>query len=97
MKELLFVFNPIAGRSKIKNYLFEIIDTFIKCGYSVNTYSTQEIGDATSVIANIDKHYDLIVCAGGDGTLNEVVSGLMRREESIPLGYIPLGSMNDVA
>jgi len=97
MKELLFVFNPIAGKCKIKNYLLDIIDAFIKSGYSVNTYATQDVGDATSVIASIDRKYDLIVCAGGDGTLNEIISGLMVREDNIPLGYIPLGSMNDVA
>ena len=97
MKKILFIFNPTAGRGKIKGKLFEIIDTFAKHGFRVNVYPTQQKGDATSIIANDPEQYDLLVCAGGDGTLNEVITGAMYAGKTIPIGYIPVGSMNDVA
>lgn len=96
MKKLLFIFNPAAGRGRIKLKLFEIIDAFVKYGYKVLLYPTQQKGDATAIIMNDNEPYDLLVCAGGDGTLNEVVSGQMITGKSIPIGYIPSGSMNDV-
>lgn len=96
MKRLLFVFNPAAGRGKIKGRLFDIVDAFIKHGFHVTVYPTQYKGDATSVLKNDTEPYDLLVCAGGDGTLNEVVSGMMLAGRSVPIGYIPAGSMNDV-
>lgn len=96
MRKLLFVFNPAAGRGKIKGKLFDIIDAFIKHGFHVTVYPTQHKGDATSIVKNESEPYDLLVCAGGDGTLNEVVSGMMLTGKSIPIGYIPAGSMNDV-
>lgn len=96
MRKLLFVFNPAAGRGKVKGKLFDIVDAFIKQGFRVSIYPTQHKGDATSIIKNEAGTFDLLVCAGGDGTLNEVVSGLMQSGKSVPIGYIPAGSMNDV-
>lgn len=97
MKKLLFVFNPTAGRGKIKNKLLNIIDTFIKRGYKVTIHPTQNKGDATAIIAQETETYDMLVCSGGDGTLNEVITGLMQANSKTTLGYIPAGSMNDVA
>lgn len=97
MKNLLFIFNPAAGRGKIKGKLFEIINAFVKHGYKVTVYPTQNKGDATKIIAREVDSYDLLVCGGGDGTLNEVISGQMQSGKMIPIGYIPAGSMNDVA
>lgn len=96
MKKLLFIFNPTAGRGRIKGKLYEIIDAFTKYGYRVEVYPTQQKGDATALVKSEKNAYDLLVCAGGDGTLNEVVSGQMLSGNSIPIGYIPTGSMNDV-
>ena len=96
MKKILFVFNPTAGRGKIKAKLFDIVDTFVRCGYKVQVYPTQKKGDATGIIANEQDPYDLLVCAGGDGTLNEVVTGMMYSGNIVPIGLIPAGSMNDV-
>ncbi len=96
MKKLLFIFNPAAGRGKIKNKLYDIIDAFVKIGYRVSVYPTQKKGDATLIVKNDTDPYDLLVCAGGDGTLNEVVCGLMLAGKKVPIGYIPAGSMNDV-
>ncbi len=102
MKKLLFVFNPHAGKGHIKDYLCEIIDLFTAEGYEVLAYATQAQGDGYNKIVADGKNYDLIVVSGGDGTLSEGVSALMKlREETpelkIPLGYIPAGSTNDFA
>lgn len=96
MKKVLFIFNPTAGRGRIKNKLFDIVDSFIKHGYRVQVYPTQQKGDATSIILDDPDQYDVLVCAGGDGTLNEIITGMMLANKSVPIGLIPAGSMNDV-
>lgn len=96
MKKLLFVFNPTAGRGRLKAKLFDIVDSFVKHGYRVQVYPTQQKGDATNIVVNEPEHYDLLVCAGGDGTLNEVITGMMMSDRVVPIGLIPAGSMNDV-
>lgn len=96
MKKMLFIFNPTAGRGKIKNKLFDIVNTFVRSGYEVVVYPTQKRGDATAFLEQDQEQIDLIVSAGGDGTLNEVVSGLMISGKNMPIGLIPAGSMNDV-
>jgi diacylglycerol kinase (ATP) len=96
MKKILFIFNPAAGRGKIRSKLFDIIDTFVRCGYKVQVYPTQKKGDALSIVENEQEHFDLFLCAGGDGTLNEVVSGMLSSGKRVPIGLIPAGSMNDV-
>ena len=96
-KKLFFVFNPTAGKAQIKNRLLEIVDTFTKCGYDVIAHPTQNECDAFEQVKEMASEVDLIVCSGGDGTLNEVVSGLMKCEVRPPLGYIPAGSTNDFA
>jgi YegS/Rv2252/BmrU family lipid kinase len=97
MKKLLLIFNPAAGRGKIRGKLFEIINTFVKHGFKVTVFPTQSKGDATLITSRESGSYDLLVCGGGDGTLNEVISGQMHSGKKIPIGYIPAGSMNDVA
>ncbi len=94
-KRLLFVFNPRAGKGKIKPRLVDMIDEFIKGGYWVTAYTTQCVEDAREVVAQHAKYYDMVVCSGGDGTLNEVVNGMLESEVNIPIGYIPAGTTND--
>ena len=96
-KKLLFVFNPFSGKGQIKNRLLSIVDYFVKSGYEVTVYPTQQPQDAVELIELEAGRYELIVCSGGDGTLDEVVSGMMRRKERVPIGYIPSGSTNDFA
>jgi len=96
-RKLLFVFNPKSGKGLIKNQLVEIIDIMVKAGFDVTTYPTQYQGDATRKIEEEGIAYDRIVCSGGDGTLDEVVTGMRRKHLHIPLGYIPTGSTNDFA
>lgn len=96
-KKLFFIFNPKSGKTQIKSKLMDIIDVFIKAGYEVRIHSTQAVCDAYEQVKTLDEETDLIVCAGGDGTLDEVVTGLMETGKQIPLGYIPGGSTNDYA
>ena len=99
MKKLLFIFNPYSGKGQIKNKLLGILDLFVKAGYRVEVHPTQAPQDAREVVAKRAGSYDLVVCSGGDGTLDEVVSGMMRRQEQerVAIGYIPAGSTNDFA
>jgi len=94
---MLFIVNPRSGKEKIKNRLLGILDVFIKAGYQVQIHITQCALDAKNVVEQYGEGQDLIVCSGGDGTLNEVVSGLMQLENRPALGYIPAGSTNDFA
>ena len=96
-KKMLFVFNPKAGKGKIKANLLDIVDIFNKGGYEVIIYSTQKPKDAYEKAKEYESKVDLIVCSGGDGTLDEVVTGVMEKKSSIPIGYIPAGSTNDFA
>lgn len=96
-KKLLFVFNPLSGKAQIKNKLLEILNIMVRAGYEVTVYPTQERGGATAKVESAENDYDLLVCAGGDGTLDEAVTGMMRREIKMPLGFIPAGSTNDFA
>lgn len=95
MKKLLFVYNPYSGQGLIKNHLSDIVDIMVKAGFEVTVYPTQSKADAETKIAENASGYDRIVCSGGDGTLDEVVTGLMRASLKIPVGYIPAGSTND--
>ena len=95
MERLLFLYNPHSGQGKIKNTLSDIVDILTKAGYEVTIYPTQKEKDATAKVEAEAAQFDRIVCSGGDGTLDEVVTGLMRAKVSIPVGYIPAGSAND--
>lgn len=98
MKRLLFIYNPHAGKELIKPKLSDIIDIFVKAGYEVVAYPTQAYRDAyKKVLQYDDKEFDLVVCSGGDGTIDEVVTGMMQRERRDPIGYIPTGTTNDFA
>lgn len=96
-KKLLFVFNPHSGKAQIKGQLLDIVDTMVKADYEVTVYPTQAAGDAVHKVEEEAGKYDLVVCSGGDGTLDETVTGMMNRKLNIPLGYIPAGSTNDFA
>ena len=100
MKRLLFIYNPHAGKELLKPKLADVIDIFVKAGYEVVAYPTQAYRDAYKKIKKYDSsEYDLIVCSGGDGTLDEVVTGMMKRDRDKrePIGYIPTGTTNDFA
>lgn len=101
MKKLLFIYNPSAGKSKIRSYLADIIEVFDRAGYSITVRPTRRKGDTTRLINRHTEDYDRIIVSGGDGTLNEALSGIRIAEEkgkqTPDLGYIPTGSTNDFA
>ena len=97
MKRLLFIFNPWSGKAHVKDHLFEITDEFAKAGYLVTVYPTQRSRDCYEYLLKCAGEYDVIVCSGGDGSLNEAVAGMIDSGCDRPMGYIPSGSTNDFA
>jgi YegS/Rv2252/BmrU family lipid kinase len=97
MKKLLFLMNPNAGQRKANKHLPEIIGLFNHYGWEPTVFMTTGPGSGTAIVEERAAQYDLIVCAGGDGTLNEAISGVLRAGSSCPIGYIPCGSTNDFA
>ena len=97
MKRLLLILNPCSGKKRANRALAEIVSIFNRGGYDVTVYTTAARGDATQVAAFRCREFDCVVCAGGDGTFNEVVSGVYAAGSDTPIGYIPAGSTNDFA
>lgn len=97
MKKMLFVYNPNAGKGLLRVKLADVLDIFVRAGYEITVYPTQCYRDGYKKIRKMEDEYDLVVCSGGDGTLDEVVTGMMKREQKIPIGYIPTGTTNDFA
>ena len=97
MKKMLFILNPRAGMRKANRVLADIIAVFNRSGYLVDTFVTGAREDAAKVAAHRGANVDLVVCCGGDGTFNEVLSGMMSAGLTTPIGYIPAGSTNDFA
>lgn len=96
-RKLLFVFNPHSGKAQIKNRLLELVDLFVKHDFEVLIHPTQEPLDAYRMVKAHAAQCDMVICSGGDGTVNEVVSGLMQVASRPRLGYIPAGTVNDFA
>ncbi len=94
-KKLLFVYNPKAGKAQIRSKLADILDVFAAAGYGITVVPTRGQGDAQLSVANRSGEYGLVVCCGGDGTLDETVAGMLRSGFRTPIGYIPAGSTND--
>lgn len=95
MKKLLFIFNPKSGKAAIRYPLLDILELFNNEGYEVTVFTTQHSNHATELVMEYANRYDLLVCSGGDGTLNEVINGIMHIEHPPVVGYIPSGSTND--
>ena len=93
----MLVFNPVSGRRLSQRFLPDIIKVFSDRGCAVTAFPTGKQGDATEFARLYSPEFDLVVCIGGDGTLNETISGLMLSGTCVPLGYIPSGSTNDFA
>lgn len=94
-QKLLFILNARAGHGQVEGHLSSIIDEMVKADFEVRVHTTQGRGDATKIVFEEASNYDRIICSGGDGTLDEVVTGLTSLGKRIPIGYIPAGSTND--
>ena len=101
MKKIYFIYNPYSGKGTIKTKAPDIINVLTAAGYEVTVRPTQCQLDASETAMRIcstsHSEYDMILCSGGDGTLNEVISGIMQSEHKLPIAYIPSGTTNDFA
>ncbi len=97
MNRLLLIINPAAGMSKKKPCISQIVQWFQSKSYAVTVMTTGKKGDAEEFAEQHAPEHDLVVCCGGDGTLNEVITGLMRTGCTKPIGYLPAGTTNDMA
>lgn len=96
-KRVSMIINPCAGTKRMRGMLTEVVAEFNRAGYKSTVFITGKRGDATEFAAKECGGSDLVICSGGDGTLNEVINGLMSGGLKIPIGYIPAGSTNDFA
>ncbi len=98
-KKLLFIVNPRAGKNKSHAPLFDAAAIYSEAGYLITIRLTRRRGDATRFAEKLGADYDLVVCHGGDGTLNETVNGIMKlpADARPQVSYLPGGSTNDFA
>lgn len=95
LKKCVLIYNPESGKRDKTKFLKMFRETFEQENYEVSIQGTEKKKDATNIIQNLEQ-VDLVIVAGGDGTLNEAVTGNMRREKPLLLSYLPLGTTNDV-
>ena len=96
-KKILLIINPVAGKMKSKNALFDIVQTLCNFDCVPTIYITKRAGEAMEVAQRESGNYDVIACCGGDGTLNEVINGVLASGKESNIGYIPAGTTNDFA
>ena len=96
-KKVLFIVNPKSGKGLIKNHLLSIVDIFTQSGMEITLYTSQCEQDAVRIIRERVGEFETVICSGGDGTLDEVITGMMQCGQIRPVGYIPSGSTNDFA
>lgn len=98
MKRARLIYNPTSGREQFKRQIPEVLQRLEEAGYEASCHATKGPGDA-SVAARkaVERHFDVVIAAGGDGTINEVVNGLANQEWRPKLGIIPVGTTNDFA
>ena len=96
-KKALLIVNPCSGKNKSRAGTFDIVDKFSKSDYEFSIHSTKCQGDATNIVKEQLGDHDLVVCCGGDGTLNETINGVIDMPKRVPIGYIPAGTTNDLA
>ena len=97
MKRMMLIVNPNAGRSGYRYYFGDAMKVLADGGYQISLFFTTRPGEAMEFAAYYAKDYDTVACIGGDGTLSEVISGLMKVQGPPPIGYFPMGTTNDIA
>jgi YegS/Rv2252/BmrU family lipid kinase len=95
--KLLLIINPNSGDGEAKNWMYDIISTLSTKYKYITTYLSKSREDIINTLSECGKEYDAVVCSGGDGTLHEVLNGLVKSGADIPIGYIPTGTINDFA
>lgn len=98
MKRARVIYNPTSGRESFKKHLPDVLEILEKAGYETSCHATTGAGDATAAARiAVERRFDLVIAAGGDGTINEVVNGMAEQEYRPKLGVIPVGTTNDFA
>ncbi|WP_018753719.1 diacylglycerol kinase [Paenibacillus sanguinis] len=98
MKRARLIYNPTSGREEIRRLLPDVLERLDRHGIETSCHATTGEGDATREAAwAVERGYDIIIAAGGDGTLNEVVNGMAGLNNLPPLGVFPMGTTNDFA
>ena len=96
-KQVLLIVNPNAGKGKVQKRIPEIKRDLMQTGYNVDIINTQKRNPIKNIIKEYKKKIDIIICCGGDGTVNDLVSCVMEMEERPKISFIPLGTVNDYA
>lgn len=96
-KKMLFIYHANAGKGRIKSKLSDVVECFCRADYEVTIYATQASKEATQLVLEQGENYDVVTCSGGDGTINEVITGIMQLTKKPLCGYIPMGTVNDFA
>lgn len=96
-KEILLIVNPCAGKGKVSKYIPEICDNLEKQGYELEVIYTSENNNGEQIIENYIRYIDSVIVCGGDGTLNEVINGIINCNKKINVTFIPFGTTNDFA
>ena len=96
MKKCVMIMNPESGKKRKISTYQEFYDLLRKYGYELDIIFTKAQGDGKKIIQGIDSSVDLVISAGGDGTLNEIVAGNLKRKKPLTIAPLPLGSTNDV-
>ena len=96
-KKALLIINPCSGIDRKRVGALEIINKLSSANFDFDVETTKCQGDATTIVKEKGNDCDIILCCGGDGTLNETINGVLKLEKRVPVGYIPSGSTNDLA
>ena len=96
-KNILIIVNPNAGKGKVQKKIHKIAHNFSKQGYLVDIIYTRIDYFASSIIRDYKGNLDLVICCGGDGTLNDLINAVMKLDKKPQISFIPLGTMNDYA
>lgn len=96
-KKILLIANPKAGKNKVRVNPYEVMGRLTHAGYDCTLKTTACAGDATNLVKQHIDSNDMVICCGGDGTLNETINGTMGLDRRVPIGYVPTGSTNDLA
>lgn len=98
VKKARIIYNPTAGRELVKRKLPDILERLERAGYETSAHATTGEGDATKAAKHaVEEKFDLVVAAGGDGTINEVIKGIAEQPNRPKLGILPAGTTNDFA
>ena len=96
-KKMMLIVNPNAGKGQYKSVLAEVLNEFSAADIIPTVYFSRKNGHIRELVAEHALDFDLVVCVGGDGTLSETAYGMMNLPEQRPIGYIPMGTANDIA